>query len=372
MPFSTASFPIGHGLTSPLALTVLTFVSTILCAQSASNSGRAPAPSSTATSVATLTSIVRPSRIQPISHGAPSPESETAQLQQFLTELNDSTRTLEATYQFSNVRSRNGGVSLNINSVGTDFEAGTNIPPFFTLDFAYTYSHAYGVSPLGIRQRINEHAISFTLLQPVNRLFDPWWRPAEGSDNISNNQLAVLFNANYVYSSTSLQIPHSGSAHADTNAFLGRGLLDYQYTLFPGRFKGSDSDHERPYRNYAFLYVDLSSGLRFLTSSSNSSVAEIASSGNQVIYENTGLVNVSVYERIGLLLAVECDAGLSAFPHGSQGTTATFSGGITYNFNPGEIDSCLHSWHFGLIYSYTAFDPLTETNQLQVQASFSF
>jgi hypothetical protein len=107
--------------------------------------------------------------------------------------------------------------------------------------------------------------------------------------------------------------------------------------------------------------------------------------GWQVTYQNSASLTLSLVSRCGFLVAAEWDAPVYSDPlRGSaayRANTATFTAGFVYNYYAGKYTSefskpnnpwAMDRWGLSLLYSYTAFDPFTETNQLQLKISYSF
>jgi len=286
----------------------------------------------------------------------------------------DWTVTLSASYQFLNDRSRTGGLSLNSDSAITDVAAVLNRWPWTYLDFSYMYSYLSGTSPSRMSQTGSQDVGSFTLLQP-------WYpfgqkKPAPLTTDICNDQFAIILSADYGDSWTSTTIPQSASIQGHARAFLGNALLDWQHAWFPSRVNCA---------TYPGWLFELTSGVQFDTirlRSSNSFSAE-TSFGEQATYRNIGCVTYLFPCKLGILVAAEWDAPLHSEPlRGSEpfyANTAVFTGGLVYNIfayrtpqNPQSLTDVLSPWSASLLYSYTAFNPFSETNQLQVQISYSF
>jgi hypothetical protein len=290
--------------------------------------------------------------------------------------LHDWTFTLSESYQYLNDRSRTGGISSTSDSAITDVTAVLNKPPWTCLDFSYLYSHASGSAPAGVNQIGNQNVGSFSLLQP----FYPFRqrKPAPLTTDSVNDQFAIIVTADYGESFTTTTIPLSPSIRSSTKAFVGNALFDWQRAWFPGR---------KCYATYPGWLFEISSGIQFddirLRSATNGS--SFTSFGQQLTYRNVGSATYSFSCGFGLLAAAEWDAPLHNNPlSGSQAfyaNTAVFTGGLVYNiyanripqgqFNRKLSDQLSH-WSASLLYSYTAFNPLVETNQLQVQLSYSF
>jgi hypothetical protein len=283
-----------------------------------------------------------------------------------------------ALYDFSNQRSRVGGISVNSGSIDGDLAVLDNLRPYTSLDLSFIYSHATGSSPKGTSQTINEYVGSARLLQPLNPLFPgSKWKPAALSFvqdlEHSNCQFAIILGASYGGSLSSTDVRHFPIVYSSARAFTGDALLDYQFAW-----------SKDPKSGYANLFFELSSGIQFDTVGLDSS-AQASTSGRQLTYQNLAALNWSFWRRVGLLGALEWDAPLNSVPlRGSPhyyANTAIFTAGFTFNYNPGRrynedpaVDSRWdwNHWSLGLLYSYTAFDPFTETNELRVQVSYSF
>ncbi len=295
---------------------------------------------------------------------------------------------LSGLYQFSNQRSRVGNLSWNINSAGIDFTAAYDYCPYTTLDFLYLYSHFNGSMPGGANDATNQHLGSVRILQPLNPIWFDDWRPADQSAHKVNQQLAALLRATYGGSIGSLEGPNSAFRHDNNNSFVGDALLDYQFAWFPCRVEGKPEaiqyrpqDKTCPTYSYPSLLLELGSGMEFSTQQfdSTSTSSAISTSGRQVNYLNFASLTYSFPCRWGLLVGVQWNAPLDSRPvHGGKAdyaNTATFTSGLVYNLypytNPGiQLDG--RRFSLALLYSYTAFDPLSETNTLQLQISYSF
>jgi hypothetical protein len=308
--------------------------------------------------------------------------------------LKDWTITASGLYQFSNQRSRVGGVSLNTESGGLDIAASRNYPPFTSIDLTYLYSYASGSSVANTSQTWHQNAGSMRIFQPLNTFFDQKWVPPSGKDSGEwPSQFAVLVDAGYGGADILTRQPATGSLRNNLYTFIGDALLDVELGWFPKRgdhYKWSlsrlaDNPHlSDPNKDYPSLFLELSSGAQFATTRLESSGPSFTStSGRQITYRNIASVVASLPNGFGALVAAEWDAPLYSDPlRGSThyyANTATFSAGIVYNYfgtkpqpnNPPKKDPLSH-FSVGLIYSYTAFDPFTETNQLQVQFSYTF
>lgn len=292
----------------------------------------------------------------------------------------DWTFTLSESYQFLNDRSRTGGLSLNSDSAITDVAAVLNRWPWTYLDLSYMYSYLSGTSPSRISQTGSQNVGSFTLLQP-------WYpfrqkKPAPFTTDTCNDQFAIILSADYGDSWTSTTIPQSASIRGRARAFLGNALLDWQHAWFPNRGRFPNRANCATYPGWLF---DLTSGVQFDTirlRSSNSFSSE-TSFGDQATYRNIGSVTYLFPCKLGILVAAEWDAPLHSEPlRGSEpfyANTAVFTGGLVYNIfasrippDPHGPTDLLSPWSASLLYSYTAFNPFSETNQLQIQISYSF
>ena len=289
--------------------------------------------------------------------------------------------TLAASYQFLNDRSRTGGVSLTSQSAITDLTADLNEFPWSCLDFSYIYSHGRGSSPTGTDATVNQNVGSFRVLQPLS--FFGQCMPATRTTTPVNDQLAVILSADYGRSLASENIPTSTSIHNDARTFLGTFLLDYQRAIFTRR--NAFSQYRIDSETYPGWLIEISSGIQFNNIHLHSAdrMASETSSGQQLTYQNIGSVTYSFSCGFGLLVAAEWDAPLYSKPLlGSQrfyANTALFTSGLVYNIYANKIAPGASSgtwkdtnWSGSLLYSYTAFNPLTETNQLQVQIAYSF
>jgi hypothetical protein len=288
---------------------------------------------------------------------------------------------LATSYEFLNDRSRVGGLSLDTDSAVIDFTVARNSVPYTSFDFTYMYSHGSGSSPSGMTESGNQNVGSLRILQPLDWLWHDdrhVWLPVTLSHKPFNFQSAIILEGDYGSSFSSFHSPQLASLHASAYPFLGNALYDFQFAWFPSRADDLD------YPNFLFEYT---SGVQLATtrlhvSSQNSSTN---SSGRQITYRNICSVTYSFPQRLGFLVAAEWDAPLDSEPlRGSQpyyANTAIFTAGLVYNFYPTKFSKAPHMlpslsepnpWSLSLLYSYTAFDPLTESNQLVFQASFSF
>jgi hypothetical protein len=288
--------------------------------------------------------------------------------------------TLSESYQFLNDRSRTGGLSLNDNSAITDLTVAANRCPWTCLDFSYMYSHFSGSSPTGAQETGNQNGGSLRVLQPIP--LGKCWVPAALSTKPLNYQLGLILSANYGDAITSTTIPQSPSIRGSERTFVGNALLDFQFDWFRNRTaRGKERD------TYPGLFLELSSGFQYSTTRLHSTEQffSAASTGQQLTYQNICCLTYSFSCGFGFLGAVEWDAPLHSTPlAGTQpfyANTATFTGGLVYNiyaYRTAEETAqkwplkALSHWSAALIYSYTAFNPLTETNQLQVQLSYTF
>jgi hypothetical protein len=173
--------------------------------------------------------------------------------------------------------------------------------------------------------------------------------------------------------------------------------LDYQFACFSNRQNKSntlstdtngscDDRFADDYRDdYATFFFELSSGIQLNKIWLDSSDHRLTSSGRQLTYQNIASLDISFYKRFGVFVSAEWDAPLDSEPlHDSQpyyANIAIFTGGLTYNYYPGRlaktngvVDRLRNSdrWSVSILYSYTAFDPFTESNQLQVRVSYAF
>ncbi len=295
---------------------------------------------------------------------------------------------LSALYQFSNQRSRVGDLSWNSNAAGIDFTAAFDEWPYPSFDFLYFYSHFDGSSPAGANDVTNQHIGAVRILQPLNPIWSSNWRPADQSTHQVNQQLATLFRAAYGGSIGSLVAPNFAFEHDTDHAFVGDALLDYQFAWFPCRMDTPDAkckylpkDKACPTYSYPSLVLELTSGPEFSTQrlDSSTSGSAITTSGTQIDYLNSATLLCSLPCRLGFLIGVQWNAPLDSQPTRGRkpdhANTAIFTGGLVYNLfpytKPGiRLDP--RRFTLNLLYSYTAFDPLSETNALQLQISYSF
>jgi hypothetical protein len=293
--------------------------------------------------------------------------------------LDNWTLTLSASYDFLNDRSRVGGLSVDSDSAIIDLTGNLKKSPWTWFDLSYIYSHAHGTAPGGTSQTGYQNAGGLRILQPFP--LGPDWKPAVFTSEPTNNQMAIIFSSNYGGSFSTTNIPQLSTIHSSARTYLGDALFDYQFTWFPDRKKQSTGDKSAlDKKTYPSLLVELSSGLQFSTTRLRTSdnVSPTTSSGQQLTYQNICCATYSFPCRFGLLFATEWDSPLYSQPFaGSQpfyANTATFTGGIVYNIYSYQRDTSDFLSHLSgsLLYSYTAFNPLVETNQVQVQLSYSF
>jgi hypothetical protein len=292
----------------------------------------------------------------------------------------DWTFTLLGGYQFSNDRSRVGEVSLNGYSGIIDFAASNNCSPWTSIDISYMYTHFSGTSPDGTDQTGSQNVGSLRVLQPIP-LWEGW-APAYQSKKSCNHQVAVMLSANYGDAFFKTNLPQSSSIRSSSRTFLGNALLDYQFTWFKDR-KPDDKSQDAGRKKtdfYPSLLIEASTGIQFSTTRlhSGGEIPSTTSSGQQLTYQGIGCVTYSFSCGFGLLAAAEWDAPLNSDPlAGSQpfyANTAVFTGGLVYNIYAyrNKDEKNLSPWSASLLYSYTAFNPLVETNQVQLQFSYSF
>jgi len=302
---------------------------------------------------------------------------------------------LSTLYEFSNQRSRVSGFSLDSNSAGIDLAATSVSCPYTSFNFEYIYSHGTGSTPGRANETVNQHLGLVSILQPLNPLWCSSWKPADLSACRLNQQLAIIAETAYGAALSSLTLPTSPVQHDTEHPFIQDCLLDYQLAWFPHRLNSCDcytasEDHDSVTRRYPNLLFELTSGVQFSTVrlDSSSSGFSATSSGRQLDYLNGVSLTCSLPcqlglpPRLGLVMAAEWDAPLSSDPvRGSKpdhANTAIFTTGLVYNLYPSTDDDApkknvlQRHLSFSLLYSYTAFDPLTETNTLQVQVSYSF
>ena len=283
---------------------------------------------------------------------------------------------LSTLYDFSSQRSRVGDVPLESNSAGIDLTVTALSPPFTIFDFIYAYSHGTGSAAGGAEQTINQYLGEVRILQPI---YWDHWMPAYKSGKAFNEQLAVIMDSAYGGAVGSLSVPNLLSQHDSQHLFIQDSLLDGQIAIFPTRnCTGHNED------NYPNSIFELSSGVRlsrFWVDPSRGN-SGMTSRSRQLDYVNIASLTHSFTCGWGFLVAVEWDAPIdSGTAHNTKpyyANTATFSGGLVYNLYPerhGEKWDCAEfwkRWSLSLLYSYTAFDPLTETNALQLQVFYSF
>jgi hypothetical protein len=280
---------------------------------------------------------------------------------------------LSAWYDFLNERSRVNGISSNSESAAIDLTITVPATHYTTFDISYLYSNVSGSSPSGQSETANQHLGSLGILQPLDWIWDTQWTPpAYWPSSAINCQSAAILSAGYGYSFTSLETPHTAPVRGSAYPFLGNVLYDFQLAWF----------RENPdiYPNLLFEYA---SGLEFSDLRIPSSqLAATTSPSSQGTYRNLCSLTYSFRCRWGILASVEWDAPLWRGGQASNANTAIFTGGLVYNLYAnqkaglpnGLFESLKDSdrWSLRLLYSYKAFDPLLEANQLQVQVSFAF
>jgi hypothetical protein len=307
---------------------------------------------------------------------------------------------LSTLYQFSSQRSRIGDGTFDSNSAIIDLSVRYNDRPYTSADVSFSYSHVNGSVPTGPNVTADQYAGFLRVLQPLNPAWCSNWKPADlEKEKKLNHQLAILAGVGYGGSPGSLTLPNSPVVYNTSQTVFGDALLDYQFAWFPCR----NADVDDASRLYPSLLFELSSGVQCATVCANSSSAGVTttSSARQVDYLNIASLTYSFPCRFGVQVAIAWDSPLDSQPlrgaKPDRANTATFSGGLVYNAYPSKseqpksgeksIDSscnrdkavswwdCLRDsnrWSGSVLYSYTAFDPLTETNTLQVQISYSF
>jgi hypothetical protein len=321
----------------------------------------------------------------------------------FLAWLEKWTFEVSMLYQFSNERSRVGEFSWDIDSIGADLTASFYDRPYTSLSLSYFYSHWNGRSSAGQNDTANQSIGSVRILQPFNNIWNSNWRPADQSDVRINHQLAILIETAYGGSIGRLTTANFASQHETIYSLVGDPLLDYQFSWFPERYvpktllvanlENLFPEEEKEllgYRdcdsyNYPNLIFEFTTGPQFSTVRIDSSGlgSPKTTSGRQFDYVNSAVLTGSLSSRWGLLVGVTWDAPFASQPvrggKSDRANTATFTGGLVYNLFPStaphvryRISDFWRRLSLSFLYSYTAFDPLTETNTIQVQASYSF
>jgi hypothetical protein len=312
---------------------------------------------------------------------------------------------ISPTYLFLSDRSRVGGISANTNAALLDFTAAENKEPFASFDVTYSHAVTKGSSPNGTSQYANEDSLALSILQPLDRLWDPDWTPVNlnfGDSRDPKNpkkpsaptkthcQTAIILTGEYGKEFSSLGAPQTVSKHGYADPFVGNALLDFQFAYF------KDGDKRLIYPNFL---LEFTTGLQFSTLrfGDSAETSAVTSISEEAVYRDILSVTYSPFswnsnpfgsfpsrspwKLLGFTASFELDNPLAVEPaRGSRSfyaTTAIFSGGLVYNFYPkqhssGDIFKDIDAWSLSLLYSYKAFDPLTEANQLQVQISFAF
>jgi len=329
----------------------------------------------------------------------PRPNRFLVWLYEFELRLEEWHPTLYTLYEFSNERSRIGGLSFDINSAFVDLGARYRDPPYTALDLRYIYSHVNGWSPFGSSEVENQHIGFLQVVQPLNSFWDPnrsdparRWKPADlGFNENVNNQLAIIIGGGYGGSPVSLSTPNSPINHNTSHIFLGEALLDYQLTWFPCPEHPTGTARTQYYPSLLF---EASSGIEYDTAQPDSSTPVAGSTyARQLYYANIATLTYSFPCRFGLQVGIEWDAPISREAtlnsQPVRANTFTFSGGLVYNFYRSKSandtsakkvsDSSAAFWEgfrdhcsASVLYSYTAFDPLIETNTVQIQFSYLF
>ena len=284
---------------------------------------------------------------------------------------------LTTLYEFSSERSKVGGVSLDRNSGTIDLSGRRNVCPYTSIDISYTYSHATGSSTSGANEIVNQHVGFIRTLQPLNEMWNHDWEPADLHNDRSNHQLSIILGAAYGGSPSSLSVPNAAFVHTTGHSLFGEALLDYQFAWFPDR-------PDRSAHDYPSLLAEIGAGAQFETDRVDvSSASTRTSSARQFDYVGIGSLTYSFSCRFGFQVGIEWDAPLvsDSLSGGrpDHASTVTFTGGLVYNIYPRTLleDKARHlsdlsRWSVSLLYSYTAFDPLTETNRLLLQISCAF
>jgi hypothetical protein len=285
-------------------------------------------------------------------------------------------------YDFSNQRSTVGNASLNLNYVGIDLTASACAPPYTSFDFIYAYSHGTGSSAGGTSQVVNQYSGAMSILQPLNYFFRSSWKPADLSCKVDNQQWAIIMESLYGGAPGSTSTPNFPIQHFTQETLVQDALLDYQRAVFPERKDYQKSAREYSYPNWT---LDLSTGIQFTRLHLDSSGG--GSSGKQLDYLNSVNLSYSFKCMWGFLVGVEWDAPFYSEPvHNAKpyhANTAVFTGGIVYNLYPNvpsnedKSGSCKKGfcdprrWSLSLLYSYTAFDPSTQTNTVELRISYA-
>ena len=290
--------------------------------------------------------------------------------------------TLSDSYIFLDQRNKVGGVSFDSNSELIDLALGSN--RFGTIvNIAYAYLYATGSSPMGESENLSQSLGSLSILQPF--LFVPGWgRVNDCGQGRFAKQLGLNLEGVYGNSWSRTHIPESISFADSSRVLVGDALLDCQLAYFPDRTgpckQAPDAD------DYATVFVEISSGIQSTNVRAHSADPFLGGDfgSRQLIYRNLASIDYSFYRRFGVFLSAEWDAPLDSVPgrnaRPSYANTAVFTAGLTYNYSPGyhplgkPIANLLNPkcWSVSVLYSYTAFDPVYETNELQVQISYSF
>jgi hypothetical protein len=316
---------------------------------------------------------------------------------------------ISPTYLFLSDRSRVGGISANTNAALLDFTAAHNYWPFTSFDITYSHAVTEGSSPTGTSQNAHGDSLTLSILQPLDWRWDPDWTPAnlhfgdyrnpkppdKPSDPTKHFQNAIILSGQYGKEYSSLGAPQTVSKHGYADPFVGSAFYDFQFAYFP------HGDERLIYPNFL---LEFTTGLQFSTLrfGDSAQTSAVTSISEEVVYRDIlsltcspfvanscdvdffgNLPSSSLWKLLGFTASFELDNPLSVEPaRGSRpfyATTAIFSGGLVYNFYPkqhqlsdGNMFKDIEAWSLSLLYSYKAFDPLTEANQLQVQISFAF
>jgi hypothetical protein len=304
---------------------------------------------------------------------------------------------VSGTYVFLNDRSRVGGISSDTDSAVIDFTPALTVCPYTSFNVGYLYAGSTGSSPIGISQRVNESSMSLRILQPIAPLLqDRSWQPVTLDHSLPpiHFQSAFSLSGDYGWLLSSLDAPHGRSIHGSVDPFSSNALFDFQFAYIV--------NHPANYI-YPNLLIEGTTGFQFATLRFGpaSRASTITSLNHEVVYRHIWSVTYSPFPlsyipipaclyHLGFLASVELDNPIAVEPsRGSRpfyATTAVFTGGLVYNFystphfRTGKFDlgniiagfGDLDAWTISLSYSYKAFDPLTETNLLQVQISHAF
>jgi hypothetical protein len=218
-----------------LTLAIIIFLPAHLSGRSAKTNPTTPIDPANPLSLGELPNYTKPVRnsLEPrIGAGYTGKEANPVVKQQSLFEPGSWTFSLSGTYDFLNDRSRIGGISLDSESAVLDFAAYDRYKPWTSFDLSYMYSYASGTAPGGTKQTGSQNVGGLRVLQPIP--YDHW-KPANLTTSPTNNQVALLFSADYGRAFSSINIPQLPTIRGSARTFLADALFDYQFAWFKER-----------------------------------------------------------------------------------------------------------------------------------------